>query len=177
MIAAHHLKKNIVVHREILSTSNGWMGMPLAQLMQDASLQDVGTLYLVLAISSISIWQVKVRGITPATTLFLKHSCFPVPSMDLFVSVPRLSRLFYRGGYWQIITGLSSLKIGLTCHIWLDIPHALAVPLLIFKIFLFSSSAQVPDNDEQSVPDYQAESGKYSMPHLYVCARLSGWKW
>lgn len=63
------------------------------QLLQDASLQDVGTLYLLFAIS---IWQVKFRGIPPATALFLPHSCFPVPSMDLFVSFPRLSRLFYR---------------------------------------------------------------------------------
>lgn len=55
----------------------------------------------------------------------------------------------------------------------LTFPYALAVPLLIFKIFLFSSSAQVPDNDEQSVPDYQAESGKYSLSHFSRFPSLS----
>ena len=38
----------------------------------------------------------------------------------------------------------------------------------LFFVFVFLSSAQVPDNDEQFVPDYQAESCKYSMNHHFL---------
>lgn len=34
--------------------------------------------------------------------------------------------------------------------------------------FVFFSSAQVPDNDEQFVPDYQAESCKYTTNHHFL---------
>lgn len=40
--------------------------------------------------------------------------------------------------------------------------------LSVFFVFVFLSSAQVPDNDEQFVPDYQAESCKYSMNHPFL---------
>jgi len=38
----------------------------------------------------------------------------------------------------------------------------------LFFVFVFLSSAQVPDNDEQFVPDYQAESCKYRMNHRFL---------
>lgn len=46
--------------------------------------------------------------------------------------------------------------------------HSLCLGSFSLNFFFnfFFSSAQVPDNDEQFVPDYQAESCKYSMTHL-----------
>lgn len=60
--------------------------------MQSCRMQE--SCSFLFAVSLTCIWQVKFRGITPANPLFLTHSCFPVTSMDLFVSFPMLSRLF-----------------------------------------------------------------------------------
>lgn len=69
-----------------LTTSIGYIEMPLAELLQNASVYDVEILYLVFSISSVSFWQVKFRGTTLAAVIFRTHSSFPVLSMGLSVS-------------------------------------------------------------------------------------------
>lgn len=48
--------------------------------------------------------------------------------------------------------------------------HSLCLGSFSLNFFFnfFFPSAQVPDNDEQFVPDYQAESCKYSLTHLLI---------
>ena len=115
------------------------------------------------------MWRVKCRGTTTATVLFLIYVfagwhwsllLFPFPNFGVNTIWNRSSLANNRR------FGLN-LKKNLPWEILLDILYALAVSLLIFFFFFsFFPSAQVPDNDEQFVPDYQAESCKYSMTYL-----------
>ena len=114
------------------------------------------------------MWQVKCRGTTAATIFFLIYVfsgwhwwllLFPFLTFAVNTIWNRSSLANNRR------FGLN-LKKNIPWEILLDILYTLAVSLLIsFFIFFFPPSAQVPDNDEQFVPDYQAESCKYRVTH------------